>query len=436
MSTIKPTDRSINQANIFNLLSTHSSRIEAELGDEKALKQIKALFQILLLTTAALAIVNLPFVKGGQSADLGFYVKSAVTFANEGNETWNLTQDDRSWGLFMNSSWQTACLIGQAHPMETMEKDVDGNDVAVFQFESSLQPGENVSDYVVYHIRSKPRSIPNLNYAESGTLAQVPAALQEEYCAGHGFWMTNDSEIRTKAFSIAGSEPRVLAVVTKLVSWIWNNINYESHDPTLYPNETLALREGDCDEQAILLGTFCRILGIPAYLQIGSIFMPGDSSSSDSGQVHYMEEQIGWHGWAIVYIPPWGWLPVDLTYVMGSYLDPLNAIRTGAVTSQFTVQAGNISEDNYIASDHTYEQLLESNNFSLYVKDEMEQTSPLLGDLNGDNVVNIVDISIAAQAFNSRPNEKKWNEAADINMDEHVNIVDIGIIAREFGNTA
>jgi transglutaminase-like putative cysteine protease len=390
---------------------------------------------VFLLTVAAFAFLNSPSASSAGSQDLGFYLKSSVTFVNEGNRTWSLTREDQSWSCFMNDSWQTVRLIGHANPLETMEEDVDSNDVAVFKFKSSLQPGENVSDYVIYHVRSKPRSIPNLSYAESGTLAQIPEGLQEEYCSGNGFWMTNDSQIRTRAFSIAGSETRVLAVVTKLVSWIWNNINYESHDPTLYPNDTLALREGDCDEQAILLGTFCRILGIPSYLQIGCIFVPGDSSSSDSGQVHYVEKQIGWHGWTIVYIPPWGWLPVDLTYVLDSYLDPLNAIRTGAVTSQYTVQVSNVSKDDYLASDRTYEQLLESNNFSLYVKDEMEQVNPLLGDLNGDNVVNIVDITIAAQAFGSRLNDENWNAIADINMDEYVNIVDISIIAREFGKT-
>ena len=335
----------------------------------------------------------------------------------------------------MNDSWQTVSLIDHAHPLETVKKDADGNDLAVFQFKSSLQPGENISDYVVYHVRSKPRPIPNLDYAESGTLSQIPADLQDKYCSGQGFWMTNDSQIRTRAFSIAGSETQVLMIVAKLVSWIWNNINYKSHDPTLYPNETLTLREGDCDEQAILFGTFCRILGIPTYLQVGCVFIPGDSSSSDSGQVHYVEEQIGWHGWAIVYIPPWGWLPVDLTYVMGSHLNPLNSIRTGAVTLQYTVQSSNVSEDDYLASDRAYEQLLQDNNFSLYAKDEMIQANPVLGDLNGDNVVNIVDMTIAAKAFGSTPSDRNWNAIADINMDKKVNIIDISIIARDYGKT-
>jgi transglutaminase-like putative cysteine protease len=391
--------------------------------------------QVFLLAFAALEIVSSQPVKSGDSLDLGFYIKSAATFVNDGTGIWNLTREDQSWSCFMNNSWQTVCMIDHANPLETVETDVDGNEVAVFQFKSNLQPGENVSDYIVYHVNSKPRSIPNLSYAGSGTLSQIPVDLQDEYCLGNGFWMTSDPQIRTRAFSIVGSETRVLTIVTKLVSWIWNNINYKSHDPTLYPNETLSLREGDCDEQAILLGTFCRILGIPTYLQIGCVFISGDSSSSDSGRVHYAEEQIGWHGWAIVYVPPWGWLPVDLTYVFGSRLDPLNSIRTGAVTSQYTIQSENVSENNYIASDRAYEQLLENNNFSLYAKDQMKETNPLLGDLNADNVVNIVDLMIAAQAFGSKPTDKKWNDVADINMDGYVNILDISIIAREFGNT-
>jgi hypothetical protein len=393
------------------------------------------LVQLIVLTFSTFAILSPSTKVSASSEDIGFYVKSAVTFVNDGSGIWNLSREDQSWSCFMNDSWQTVCLVDYAHPLIALEKDVDGNDLAVFQFKSSLHPGENVSDYVIFHVRSMPRFIPNLSYAASGTLAQIASDLQDEYCSGNGFWMTSDSQIRTTAFSIAGGETRVLTIVAKLISWIWNHVNYKSHDPTLYPNETLALREGDCDEQAILLGTFCRILGIPAYLQTGYVFIPGDSSSSDSNRVHYEEKQIVGHGWAIVYIPPWGWLPVDLTYVMGSSSDPLNSIRTGAVTSQYTIQSSNVSEYDYLASDRAYEQLLDNNGFSLYVEDEMKETSPLLGDLNGDNVVNIVDITIVAQAFNSRINDKNWNPVADINMNEHVNIVDISIIAREFGKT-
>jgi parallel beta-helix repeat protein len=56
-----------------------------------------------------------------------------------------------------------------------------------------------------------------------------------------------------------------------------------------------------------------------------------------------------------------------------------------------------------------------------------------LGDLNNDRVVNILDISIIARAFGSRPGDEKWNPIADIDNNNLINILDIAKVAREFG---
>jgi hypothetical protein len=55
------------------------------------------------------------------------------------------------------------------------------------------------------------------------------------------------------------------------------------------------------------------------------------------------------------------------------------------------------------------------------------------GDMNKDWVVNILDVTIAARAFGSRPGDIRWNEVADLNGDGVVNIVDITIVAKAFG---
>ncbi len=57
----------------------------------------------------------------------------------------------------------------------------------------------------------------------------------------------------------------------------------------------------------------------------------------------------------------------------------------------------------------------------------------MLGDLNGDGKVNIVDISIVAAAFNTRPGDQKWNPNADLDNNAVINIVDITKVAKEFG---
>jgi parallel beta-helix repeat protein len=57
----------------------------------------------------------------------------------------------------------------------------------------------------------------------------------------------------------------------------------------------------------------------------------------------------------------------------------------------------------------------------------------LLGDLNQDGIVNVLDAIQAASAFGSYPGHPKWNEQADINRDGVVNILDVIILANNFG---
>jgi hypothetical protein len=55
------------------------------------------------------------------------------------------------------------------------------------------------------------------------------------------------------------------------------------------------------------------------------------------------------------------------------------------------------------------------------------------GDINRDGQVNIIDISIVAAAFNTKPGEQRWNPSADVDNNGVVNIIDITIVAKEFG---
>ena len=56
-------------------------------------------------------------------------------------------------------------------------------------------------------------------------------------------------------------------------------------------------------------------------------------------------------------------------------------------------------------------------------------------DVNGDGIVNIVDIVIVALAFGSLPEDPYWNSIADLNQDGIIDIVDIVFVAIHFGET-
>ena len=57
----------------------------------------------------------------------------------------------------------------------------------------------------------------------------------------------------------------------------------------------------------------------------------------------------------------------------------------------------------------------------------------LVGDINGDGVVNILDAILLADAFGSVPGNTNWNPNADLNGDGVVNILDAILLANNFG---
>jgi hypothetical protein len=57
----------------------------------------------------------------------------------------------------------------------------------------------------------------------------------------------------------------------------------------------------------------------------------------------------------------------------------------------------------------------------------------ILGDINGEDKVNIGDVAIAAKAFGSRFGWSRWNPDADVNGDGRIDIQDIALIAKNFG---
>jgi transglutaminase-like putative cysteine protease len=71
---------------------------------------------------------------------------------------------------------------------------------------------------------------------------------------------------------------------------------------------TLRAGHGDCGEQTLLLITLMRMNGIPARWQSGWTFTRGDYNDI--------------HDWAEIYLAPYGWIPVDVTYGRLDSSDP------------------------------------------------------------------------------------------------------------------
>jgi hypothetical protein len=60
----------------------------------------------------------------------------------------------------------------------------------------------------------------------------------------------------------------------------------------------------------------------------------------------------------------------------------------------------------------------------------------MVGDVNADGEVNILDITIVAIAFDSNMGDSRYNPNADINNDGIIDVLDISIVAINFEKTA
>ncbi|MEM2954005.1 MAG: NosD domain-containing protein [Candidatus Bathyarchaeia archaeon] len=56
-----------------------------------------------------------------------------------------------------------------------------------------------------------------------------------------------------------------------------------------------------------------------------------------------------------------------------------------------------------------------------------------IGDVNGDQVIDMKDMALAALSFGSRPEHPRWNLQADLNQDQKIDLKDLAIIAKNFG---
>ncbi|MEM3479557.1 MAG: transglutaminase-like domain-containing protein [Candidatus Bathyarchaeia archaeon] len=362
-------------------ISTQVSRFDIE--PKTAAKVRDYLIILMLLAFLLLAVLRQATYRPPLEGKV-FSLTMKVLFENrEEKKIWNLTDNDRAVGLFINNSWQEAYLARVSHSIESIKKDSNGNAVLILNLgRESIVPGEKVGYNATYVLIFKERKLPNISEEISGRIDEIPEDLRKEHCQPTSLWQSNVSTLMEEALKIVGNETNVLKIIKRFVSWIAREIKYETSELPKYPIETFLSRRGDCDDQANLLITFCRAVGIPAYLQVGCIYISGWNSNRTyySGHLLFRQIRVGWHGWAMVFIPPWGWLPVDLTYVEANLeAEPLKSITSSAILRHYTFQYMNITKTDYAAEARLLKGFLETHEFYICEEDIMEEKTLSIG---------------------------------------------------------
>jgi hypothetical protein len=221
-----------------------------------------------------------------------------------------------------------------------------------------------------YKIMSKDLQTPSFSLTSAESRNSIPKALIDEYCFSTETFLSDDPIFYDLATSLTTDDETVLETVSSLVEYIVDETVYCNYETPQYPTDTLKNQQGDCDDQAILLITMCRSLDIPAYLQVGLYVHSSINDQDSSWEDHLINEAdgVGWHGWAMIYIPPWGWVPVDLTLTGTD--SGLDLIQSAPEYSSNIIPVLNVSKQPYIGGTlETMERFINSDVYVM-VKDK------------------------------------------------------------------
>lgn len=299
-----------------------------------------------------------------------YIYKTTYVLENRGDKTQIVTEEFATFPLFKNNSHQSVRMVNSTHNVAEEYFDVDENKLVVLDLPSELFPNEKLLLSIIYEFESSDQPRPDIDVEKAGKLSDIPQAIVDKYCIGTETFTTYDETVSKLASSLAANQITVLGIVIQLIDWLIGNTSYNNFEVPKYPSETLAEGKGDCDDQAILLITMCRALGIPAILQVGLVFnevLEGEKNSW-GGHLYVEQKGVGWHGWAIVYIPPWGWLPVDLTMVRSQ--EALSKITGAPVYEEGVITSFNVSRQEYIGSNKIAREQLMSSDLYISMFDE------------------------------------------------------------------
>lgn len=317
-----------------------------------------------------------------------YYYRLRISFINKGSNDYSLTLKDKLFTLFPNTSIQQVYIVDTDSNVKGLVKDEDGNLFVQLRLPDIIRPSENVTVAILMKITLTSRKLPQISIDSSGSLLDIPIEFAN-YTISSGVWKYESKDLKyiaDIASLIKGNDTNVLRITSKMVEFIGSNVEYptgEEFRSPQYPNQTLPISGekgvGDCDDQSALLVAMLRSVGIPSYLQTGGVISTYYSLSGDTwdGHLTISSKGIGWHGWVEAYVPPWGWLPVDITYGYYSQRqNPLSSIIYSASAREPMLESEKYLNIDFIAEYLKTKEGIEKSDLYLYLEEEVYVASP------------------------------------------------------------
>ncbi len=257
----------------------------------------------------------------------------------------------------------------------TWDTESSSSIIVVEGLPRKLKPGEELNITMVFTVVLEDRTPPGISMDRAkdfNAIQRYAKPLLSKYTAETSLWNYSHPVIQHVLGEINGTKP--LEIVLNAVKWIEEHVSYRSHVPPLKPWEVVEKGEGDCDEQANLLITLLRGKGVPARLAYGVVYMPGYVSNitASGGLVGAVTVNCGWHAWVEAYVPPWGWVPVDLT--LGG--EGLGHITRACIYSRPVIIMGRICQRDYVKEDVETIKLSQELKLGIKCYDSLREADP------------------------------------------------------------
>lgn len=213
---------------------------------------------------------------------------------------------------------------------DKFDRDRWGQKIAVFHYDD-LEPSESVEVTMRAELETSAiRYFIHPEDIESG----IPSKIAEKYLADDIKYDITHPYIQKLVKEVVGDESNLYWKARKLYQYLIANMEYEMVGGWNTAPTVLKRKNGSCSEYSFSYIALCRAAGIPARY-VGALVVRGDDASYDDV----------FHRWNEIYLPGYGWVPVDAN-AGDRELPADQAAAFGGISNRFlvTTEGGGNSE--------------------------------------------------------------------------------------------
>lgn len=217
-------------------------------------------------------------------------------------------------------------------PYSAIVKDKWGQETAHFHFED-IPSGERRKVAMITEVKTY--AVRYFIYPDRvGTIDQIPQEIKDVYLEDNEKYQIDHPVISDAVKNAVGEEKNAYWIARKIFDYINERMYYEMVGGWNTAPTVLARGNGSCSEYTFVYISMCRAAGLAARY-VGSVVVRGDDASTDDV----------FHRWVEVYLPGYGWIPVDPSRGDRSWpADQASAIGSLSNSFLITTQSGGGSE--------------------------------------------------------------------------------------------